>query len=92
MHRQLKLRVKTGWNGDRRQRDKEKKVPPIYPWDNMLMADRDAEEQPIELLPLDEVSIRKNNQFMRVNKSFSYQEIRESRKIWETIGGFRKTY
>ena len=56
------------------------------------MADRDAEEQPIELLPLDEVSIRKNNQFMRVNKSFSYQEIQESRKIWETIGGFRKTY
>lgn len=60
MHRQLKLRVKYRMKWERKQRDKEKQVPPIYPWD-MLIADRDAEEQPIRLLPLNEVSIRKNN-------------------------------
>jgi len=60
---------------DRRQRDKEKQVSPIYPWDHMRRAARETEEQPDKLLPLPEAPTRRNNQSMRVNKPFSYQEI-----------------
>ena len=38
---------------DRRQRDQEKQVSSIYPWDHMHRAAREAEEQP-KLLPLHE--------------------------------------
>ena len=37
---------------DRRQRDKEKQVAPIYPWNHMHTAARETEEQPHKLLPL----------------------------------------
>ena len=37
---------------DRRQRNKEKQVSPIYPWDHMRRAARETEEQPHKLLPL----------------------------------------
>ena len=37
---------------DGRQRDKEKQVSPIYPWDHMLRAAGETEEQPHKLLPL----------------------------------------
>ena len=37
---------------DRQQRDKEKQVSPIYPWDHMHRAARETEEQPHKLLPL----------------------------------------
>ena len=70
---------------DRRQRDKEKQVSPIYPWDHMCRAARETEEQPHKLLPLHEAPTGRNNQSMRVNKPFSYQEYKESRRIWETI-------
>ena len=60
---------------DRRQRVKEKQVSPIYPWDPMRRAARETEEQPHKLLPLHEAPTRRNNQSMRVNKPFSYQEI-----------------
>ena len=59
---------------DRRQRDKEKQVSPIYPWD-MCRAARETEEQPLKLLPLHEVPTGRNYQSMRVNRPFSYQEI-----------------
>ena len=39
---------------DDRQRDKEKQVSPIYPWDHMWKAAREAEEQPHKLLLLQE--------------------------------------
>ena len=65
-----------------RLRNKEKQVSPIYPWDHMCRAARETEEQ---LLPLHEAPTRRNNQSMRVNKPFSYQEIQKSRRIWETI-------
>ena len=52
---------------DRRQRDKEKQVSPIYPWDHMCRAATEAEEQPHKLLPLHEASTGRNNQSMRVN-------------------------
>ena len=39
---------------DSRQRDKEKQVSPVYPWDHMCRAARDTEEQPHKLLPLHE--------------------------------------
>ena len=67
---------------DRRQRDKEKQVSPIYPWD-MCRAARETEGQPLMLLPLHEVSFGRNYQSMRVNKPFSYQEIQ---KIKEDLG------
>ena len=34
---------------DRRQRDKEKQVSPIYPWGHMRRAARETEEQPHKL-------------------------------------------
>ena len=36
---------------DRRQRDKENPVSPIYPWDHMYRAVRETEDQPHKLLP-----------------------------------------
>jgi len=53
---------------DRRQRDKEKQVSPIYPWDHMRRTAREAEEH--KLLSLQEAPIGRNNQSMRVNKPF----------------------
>ena len=71
---------------DTEQRDKEKQVYPIYPWDYMHREAREAEEQPHKLLlPLHETPTRRNNQSMKVNKPFSYQEIQRSRRICETI-------
>ena len=70
---------------DRRQRDKEKQVSPIYPWDHMHRAAREAEEQPHKLLPLHEAPTGRNNQSMRVNKPFSYQEIQ---RIKEDLGDY----
>ena len=70
---------------DRRQRDKEKQVSPVYPWDHMCRAAREAEEQPHQLLPLHEAPTGRNNQSMRVNKHFSYQEIQ---RIKEDLGHY----
>ena len=69
----------------RRQRDKEKQISPIYPWDHMHKAARETEEQPHKLLPLHEAPTGRNNQSMRVNKPFSYQEIQ---KIEEDLGDY----
>ena len=70
---------------DRRQRDKEKQASPIYPWEHMQRAAREVEEQPHKLLPLHEATNKKNNQSMRVNKPFSYQEIQ---RIKEGLGDY----
>ena len=72
---------------DRRQRDKEKQVSPICPWNHICRAARETEEQPHNLLPFHEAPTGRNNQSMRVNKPFYYQEIqkKKSRWIWETI-------
>ena len=70
---------------DRRQRDKEKQVSPIYPWDHMHRIAREAEEQPQKLLPLHEAPTRRNNQSMRVNSLFLIKKYKESKRIWETI-------
>ena len=70
---------------DRRQRDKEKQVSSIYPWDHMCRAAREAEEQPHELLPLHEAPTGRNNQSMRVNKPFPYQEIQRTK---ENLGDY----
>ena len=69
---------------DRRQRDKEKQVSPIYPWD-MHRTARETEEQPHKLLPLHEAPTGRNSQSMRVNKPFSYQEIQ---RIKEDLGDY----
>ena len=66
-----------------KQRDREKQVFPIYPWDRMCRAAREAEEQPPKLLPLHEAPTGRNNQSMRVNKPFSYEEIQ---RIKEDLG------
>jgi hypothetical protein len=70
---------------DRRQREEEKQVSPIYPWDHMHRAARETEEQPHKLLPLYETPTGRNNQSMRVNKPFSYQEIQ---RIKEDLGDY----
>ena len=70
---------------DRRKRDREKQVSPIYPWDHMHRAARETEEQPHKLLPLQEAPIGRNNQSMIVNKPFSYQEIQ---RIKEDLGDY----
>ena len=72
---------------DRRQREEEKQVSPIYPWDHVHRAARETEEQPHKLLPLYETPTGRNNQSVRVNKPFSYQEIQ---RIKEDLGDFRK--
>ena len=46
---------------DRRQRDKEKQVSPIYPWDHIRRVARDTEEQPHKQSPLHEAPTRRNN-------------------------------
>ena len=69
----------------RRQRDKEKQVSPIYPWDHIHRAARETEEQPHRLFPLHKASSRRNNQYMRVNNPFSYQE---TQKIKEDLGDY----
>ena len=76
-----------GEREDRRQRDKEKQVSPVYPWD-MRRAARETEGQPLMLLPLHEVPTRRNYQSMRVNKPFSYQELRISYLILLRIKNF----
>ena len=70
---------------DRRQRDKEKQVSPIYPWDHKCRAARETEEQPHKLLPIHETPTRRNNQSMRVNSLFLIKKYKESKRIWETI-------
>ena len=66
---------------DRRQ--KRKQVCPISPWDHTRQAARKAEEQPQKLLSLHKAPTGRNNQSMRVNKPFSYQEIQ---RIKEDLG------
>ena len=51
----------------------------------MRRAARGAEEQPHKLLPLYETPTGRNNQSMRVNKPFSYQEIQ---RIEEDLGDY----
>ena len=70
---------------DRRQRDKEKQVSPMYPGDYIHRASRETEEQPHKLFPLHEAPTWRNNQSMRVNKPFSYQEIQ---RIKEDLGDY----
>ena len=70
---------------DRRQRDKEKQVSPIYPWGHIHRAARETEEQPHKLLPLHEAPTGRNNQSMRINKPFSYQKIQ---RIKEDLGDY----
>ena len=65
---------------DRRQRDKENQVSPIYLWDHMYRAARETEEQPHKLLPLYETPTGRHNQSVRVNKPLSYQEIQRIKK------------
>ena len=70
---------------DRRQREEEKQVSPIYPWDHMRRTARETEEQPHKLLLLYETPTGRNNQSVRVNKPFLIKKYKESRRIWETI-------
>ena len=70
---------------DRRQREKEKHVSPVYPWDHMHRTARETEKQPHKLLPLYKTPTGRNNQSMRVNKPFSYQEIQ---RIKEDLGDY----
>ena len=69
---------------DRRHRDKEKLVSPIYPWDHMHRAAREIEEQPHKLMPLHEAPTGRNNQSMRIS-FFLIKKYKESRRIWDTI-------
>ena len=69
---------------DRRQRDKEKQVSPIYPWDTCRAAP-ETEGQPLMLLPLHEVPTGRSYQSMRVNKPFSHQEMQ---RIKEDLGDY----
>ena len=54
---------------DRKQRDKEKQVSPIYPWDHRHRAARETEEQSHKLLPLHEAPTGRNKQSTRVQFS-----------------------
>ena len=80
---------------DWRQRDKEKQVSPIYSWDRMCRAAKEAEKQPHMLLPLHEAPTRRNHQSMRVNKPCSYQKIQKKKnqgRSGRLFRGHRKIY
>ena len=78
---------------DRRQRNKEKQVSPIYPWDHMLRVARETEKQPHKLLPLHEAPTRRNNQSMRVNKPFfKSRNTKNQRESGRLFRGPRKLY
>ena len=68
---------------DRRQRDKEKQVSPIYPWD-MCRAARETEEQPLKLLPLQHPPGEIISLWELINL-FLIKKYEESRRMWETI-------
>ena len=70
---------------DRRQKEKRKTDFSNLSMDHMRRAPRETEEQPHKLLPLHEAPTRRNNQSMRVNKPFSYQEIQ---RIKEDLGDY----
>ena len=53
----------------------------------MCRAAREVEEQLHKLLPLHEAPTRRNNQSMRINKPFSYQEIQ---RVKEDLGDYLK--
>ena len=61
-------------------RDKERQVSPIYPWDHTHRAAREADEQPQKLLPLHEAPTGRNNQSVNVHKPFSYQETQRTKE------------
>ena len=64
---------------NRRQREKEKQISPIYPWDRMCGAAREAEEQPHKLLPLHETPTGRNNLYELISP-FLTKKYKESRR------------
>ena len=60
---------------EKEDEDEKKQLSLIYPWEHMQRVARGAEKQPHNLLPLQGAPTGKNNQSIKIHKSFSYPEV-----------------
>ena len=65
---------------EKEDEDEKKQVSLIYPWECMRRVARGAEEQPHNLLPLQEAPTGKNNQSIKIHKPFSYPEVQRIKR------------
>ena len=76
--------------GDRRQRDQEKQVSPIYPWVYMQREVREVEEQPHKLLPFYEAPTWKKSQSRVLISPFLSRNTKNQGKSGRKFGEYRK--
>ena len=74
---------------DRRQRDQENQVSPVYPWDHMHRAARETEEQPHKQLLFMKHSLGKIISLCKLMSLFLTKKYQESRGLFR---GPRKIY
>ena len=72
--------TKTKVKYEKEDEDEKKQVSLIYPWECMRRVARGAEEQPHNLLPLQEAPTGKNNQSIKIHKPFSYPEVQRIKR------------
>ena len=63
-----------------REENEKKQVSLIYPSERKWSVARGAEEQPHNLLPLQEAPTGKNNQSIKIHKPFSYPEVQQIKR------------
>ena len=72
--------IKTKVKYEKEDEDEKKQVSLIYPLERMWSVARGAEEQPHNLLPLQEAPTGKNNQSIKIHKPFSYPEVQQIKR------------
>ena len=72
--------TKTKVKYEKEDEDEKKQVSLIYPSERMWGVARGAEEQPHNLLPLQEAPTGKNNQSIKIHKPFSYPEVQRIKR------------
>ena len=65
---------------EKEDEDEKKQVSLIYPSERKWSVARGAEEQPHNLLPLQEAPTGKNNQSIKIHKPFSYPEVQQIKR------------
>ena len=65
---------------EKEDEDEKKQLSLIYPWEHMQRVARGAEKQPHNLLPLQGAPTGKNNQSIKIHKSFSYPEVQQVKR------------
>ena len=72
--------TKTKVKYEKEDEDEKKQVSLIYPSERKWSVARGAEEQPHNLLPLQEAPTGKNNQSIKIHKPFSYPEVQQIKR------------